>query len=77
SVQACYTHCSDGGFQFMGLQFGYECYCGSMSDAEQDTQFGSADCDITCMGDESSTCGESVGDSSLAPTNFNPRTNCR
>ncbi|CAM9289939.1 unnamed protein product, partial [Scytosiphon promiscuus] len=55
--EACYTHCSDGGFQFMGLQFGYECYCGSMSDAEQDTQFGASDCDITCMGDESSTCG--------------------
>lgn len=57
SLQACYTHCSEAGFEFMGLQFGYECYCGSMSDAQQDTQFGPGVCDASCMGDESATCG--------------------
>ncbi|CAN0000300.1 unnamed protein product, partial [Hapterophycus canaliculatus] len=56
--QACFTHCSEGGFQFMGLQFGYECYCGSSSDARRDTKFGPGVCDFSCMGDENSLCGE-------------------
>lgn len=44
------------GFQFAGLEFGYECWCsGTM--AKKRSQMNDAKCNHTCPGDTSSRCG--------------------
>lgn len=44
----------------MGLQFGYQCWCGSKGDEEQHTKYGPGTCDYPCLGDEDEFCGESA-----------------
>lgn len=41
----------------MGLQYGNECYCGSLGDEEKHVQYGLGDCNFLCAGDDSFNCG--------------------
>lgn len=43
----------------MGLQYGGECWCGSLGDEEQHTQYGNGTCNKPCSGDSSEICGTS------------------
>ncbi|CAN0028972.1 unnamed protein product [Pylaiella littoralis] len=55
--EVCATHCVNEGFDYMGLQFGYQCWCGSKGDEEQHTKYGPGTCDYPCLGDEDEFCG--------------------
>lgn len=57
SQQLCAQHCAGSGFEYMGLQYGQECWCGSSGDEEKHTQHGPATCDLECVGDPSEQCG--------------------
>ncbi|CAM9138702.1 unnamed protein product [Ectocarpus fasciculatus] len=55
--ELCYEHCSGNGYDFMGLQFGRECYCGTEEEEKRHMQYGPGTCDYPCKGDESLMCG--------------------
>jgi len=52
----CMEACKDQGFLFAGVQYGHECWCGNDAPPE-DKIVDMADCDYSCSGDSSQTCG--------------------
>ncbi|CBN74218.1 WSC domain protein [Ectocarpus siliculosus] len=56
-VQLCYEHCSSNGYDFMGLQYGRECYCGTEEEEKRHVQYGPGTCDHPCKGDDNLVCG--------------------
>lgn len=57
--QLCYERCGTTGAPVMGLQFGYECWCGFQPEAVF-TINGIGTCDTYCAGDSLVTCGKST-----------------
>lgn len=57
--QLCYERCGTTGAPVMGLQFGYECWCGFQPEAVF-TNNGIGTCDSYCAGDSLMTCGRSA-----------------
>ncbi|CAB1103880.1 unnamed protein product [Ectocarpus sp. CCAP 1310/34] len=57
AVQLCYEYCSSNGYDFMGLQHGRECYCGTEEDEKRHVQYGLGTCDHPCKGDDNLVCG--------------------
>ncbi|CAM9411250.1 unnamed protein product [Ectocarpus sp. 6 AP-2014] len=55
--ELCYDHCSSNGYDFMGLQYGRECYCGTEEEEKRHVQYGKGTCDSPCEGDGSLICG--------------------
>ncbi|CAB1103881.1 unnamed protein product [Ectocarpus sp. CCAP 1310/34] len=55
--ELCYNHCSSNGYDFMGLQYGRECYCGTEKEEQRHVQYGKGTCDSPCQGDDSLICG--------------------
>ncbi|CAM9138778.1 unnamed protein product [Ectocarpus fasciculatus] len=55
--ELCYEHCSSNGYDFMGLQFGRECYCGTEEEEKRHMQYGPGTCDYPCKGDDNLVCG--------------------
>ncbi|CAM9107440.1 unnamed protein product [Ectocarpus sp. 6 AP-2014] len=55
--ELCFGYCGQNGYTYMGLQYGNECYCGSLGDEEKHVQYGPGDCNFLCAGDESFNCG--------------------
>ncbi|KAH7097284.1 WSC-domain-containing protein [Auriculariales sp. MPI-PUGE-AT-0066] len=54
--EKCVASCADRGFNYAGLQFGRECWCGSQFDA---SRLGPYPCNMNCVGDPSQNCGAS------------------
>jgi len=52
----CMEACQDQGFLFAGVQYGHECWCGNDAPPE-DRIVDMAECDYSCSGDSSQTCG--------------------
>ncbi|CAM9785109.1 unnamed protein product, partial [Ectocarpus sp. 12 AP-2014] len=55
--ELCFGYCGQNGYAYMGLQYGNECYCGSLGDEEKHVQYGPGDCNFLCAGDDSFNCG--------------------
>ncbi|CBJ33994.1 putative zinc metalloendopeptidase [Ectocarpus siliculosus] len=55
--ELCYEHCSSNGYDFMGLQYGRECYCGTEEEEKRHVQYGPGTCDHPCKGDDNLVCG--------------------
>ncbi len=52
----CFEYCQSNDFDYAGVQFGFECFCGS----QEPCPFIRADesnCNMTCSGDSSFMCG--------------------
>ncbi|CAM9201303.1 unnamed protein product, partial [Ectocarpus fasciculatus] len=55
--ELCFGYCRNNGYAYMGLQYGNECYCGSLGDEEKHVRYGPGDCNFLCAGDDSFNCG--------------------
>jgi hypothetical protein len=54
TVDKCASFCSN--FQFFGLEYGIECYCGDSRDGTS-REVSAADCSFSCPGGAGQTCG--------------------
>lgn len=54
TVEVCAEYCSS--YQYFGVEYGRECYCGNTRDAESVTA-PDAECSFACAGDATQTCG--------------------
>lgn len=54
TIEACSTLCSK--FQYFGVEYGYECYCGNTRDASSVPAV-TTDCSFTCPGNAQEKCG--------------------
>jgi len=52
SFESCYSMCFNTGYQYLGLQYGSQCYCGMDL-----PQLGSGTCNMPCSFNNSMTCG--------------------
>jgi hypothetical protein len=57
TILQCELLCWSAGFEFAGVEFASECYCGSTFSGA--TQAPETDCNIACDGDATETCGGS------------------
>jgi len=68
----CATTCGSKGYNYAGVSYGRECYCGS-SQRSTAKLVASSDCNVACAGDMYSKCGgswrltafQAIGDNSL------------
>ncbi|KAF3484451.1 uncharacterized protein GIQ15_03775 [Arthroderma uncinatum] len=72
TVKACSSHCK--GFQYFGLEYGRECYCGNSKGAGS-MQVSETECKDPCGGDSSETCGASYRISIYKDTTWIPTIN--
>ncbi|KAL2063424.1 hypothetical protein VTL71DRAFT_5229 [Oculimacula yallundae] len=68
TIEKCATTCT--GFEFFGLEYYQECYCGNSLSAGS-VPAPSTECRFSCLGDPSQTCG---GNSRLNVYKFGPAT---
>ncbi|KAH7105021.1 WSC-domain-containing protein [Auriculariales sp. MPI-PUGE-AT-0066] len=54
TVNKCVAHCSSAGYNYAGLEWGQECWCGTKFDAGRLGQF---PCNQACAGDSAQHCG--------------------
>lgn len=54
TISKCGSLCTD--FEYFGLEYGSECYCGNARDISS-TAAPEADCSMPCSGDSTETCG--------------------
>jgi hypothetical protein len=54
TVESCATFCNP--YQFFGLEYGRECYCGNTLNTNSGSTSAS-DCNMPCKGDSTQTCG--------------------
>jgi len=66
TVESCSTFCSK--FQYFGLEYGGECYCGSALPSEQAP---ATDCNMVCDGNSAELCGSSWRLSTYQNLNYN------
>lgn len=59
TIGTCLSFCQSGGFQYAGLEYGSECYCGSALANGASLSQSSSQCNMACASDSSSTCGGS------------------
>lgn len=57
TISTCLSFCESGGFQYAGLEFGSECYCGSALVNGASLSQPSGQCNMPCAADSSSSCG--------------------
>ncbi|THG96101.1 hypothetical protein EW026_g5677 [Hermanssonia centrifuga] len=57
TVEWCLNQCAAFGYPAGGMEFGDECYCGDVSDAQQSTFDVESECNIACAGDPIHLCG--------------------
>ncbi len=53
----CLGFCRDKGFQYAGIEYSGECYCGNEIANGASLSISSSNCDMPCSGDSSSMCG--------------------
>ncbi|XP_059844447.1 sialate:O-sulfotransferase 2-like isoform X2 [Hypanus sabinus] len=54
TIFRCQDNCAERGYQYAGLEFGAECYCGHKIQAQNTSD---SECSMECKGEKSSTCG--------------------
>lgn len=54
--ELCFYDCWNGGYNFAGLEYGQECWCGNTV-AEGTTLTDDSACSFACAGDSTETCG--------------------
>ncbi|KAL2074513.1 hypothetical protein VTL71DRAFT_8291 [Oculimacula yallundae] len=54
TVQSCVAFCKGNDYQYAGLEYGQECFCGA---SVNNVQADEADCDFSCTGDNTEICG--------------------
>ena len=59
TVPKCLNYCQGKGFQYGGVEFGKECYCGRDLVSGASLSSPSNQCNMLCAGDNLSTCGGS------------------
>ncbi|KAK2823875.1 hypothetical protein FQN49_007533 [Arthroderma sp. PD_2] len=72
TVKACSSLCK--GYQFFGLEYGRECYCGN-SRSEGSMEVSESECKEPCGGDSSESCGASYRVSIYKDTEWIPTIN--
>ncbi|KAL7410476.1 WSC domain-containing protein [Mrakia frigida] len=56
--ELCQTRCAGQGYNFAGLEYGQECWCGDLTATEVSALTSNAPwCNMQCTGDSSLTCG--------------------
>lgn len=55
TVDSCLTTCNSQGFEYAGVEYGSQCFCGASLPAAVTWSTGS--CNMTCNGNSSETCG--------------------
>lgn len=58
TIEKCLDACSDSGYQYAGLEYAGECYCGS---AQPNQVANDGRCDMACSGNPSQLCGGGNG----------------
>ncbi|KAH7360449.1 WSC domain-containing protein [Rhexocercosporidium sp. MPI-PUGE-AT-0058] len=56
TVEGCVAFCKGNGYQYAGLEYGEQCFCGA---SVNNVQTDEADCDFSCTGDRTEVCGGS------------------
>jgi hypothetical protein len=56
TLEKCAAACSASGYTWFGVEYSFECYCGTKLDADS-LQASEGDCAMTCSGDQAQTCG--------------------
>jgi hypothetical protein len=54
TIESCATFCNP--YQFFGLEYGRECYCGNKRNTNS-VSTSASDCNMPCKGDSAQTCG--------------------
>ncbi|KAH6720098.1 WSC domain-containing protein [Leptodontidium sp. MPI-SDFR-AT-0119] len=54
TVQDCVAFCKGNDYQYAGLEYGEECFCGA---SVNNIQADEADCNMSCTGDDTEICG--------------------
>lgn len=72
TVDFCAESCSE--YKFFGLEYGIECFCGSIHSAES-ILVDDSECSMACAGDDSEICGASYRLSVYENTDWIPVTN--
>ncbi|WVQ99770.1 hypothetical protein IAU59_006912 [Kwoniella sp. CBS 9459] len=57
TIETCLNFCQDKGFQYAGIEYGRECYCGDSLVNGASLDIASSSCNTACAGDDSSLCG--------------------
>ena len=58
TVESCITTCTEKGYDYAGLEWGIECFCGNEPSQRFDWAW-SGKCDVNCAGDRKQICGGS------------------
>ncbi|KAH8794203.1 hypothetical protein DL96DRAFT_190297 [Flagelloscypha sp. PMI_526] len=53
----CINRCAEASYEAAGLEFGSECWCGTLDQFESAEQAAEGDCWSICQGDQASFCG--------------------
>ncbi|ORY86870.1 hypothetical protein BCR37DRAFT_376149 [Protomyces lactucae-debilis] len=56
TVEACITQCQSAGYTMAGIEYYYQCFCGS-SGTNGQPQISDSECSAPCNDDKSETCG--------------------
>jgi len=59
TVPICQDYCAQDKYEFAGLEYTNECYCGFALN-EQSTKVSDSECDLLCTGDSGQYCGGSL-----------------
>jgi hypothetical protein len=54
TIEQCVTSCGSRGYQYAGVQDGYQCFCGNNNYSSQGA---STSCNVACTGNSAETCG--------------------
>ena len=54
TIENCLRYCSDGGFNYAGVQYSKQCFCGNTTPVEV-----ASNCDRKCSGNKNQVCGGS------------------
>jgi hypothetical protein len=57
TIGTCLSFCERGGFQYAGLEFGSECFCGGSLVNGASLSLSSSQCNMPCANDATSSCG--------------------
>ena len=57
SIATCLTYCGGKGFQYAGVEYGRECYCGNSLQNGASLTSTSTNCQMPCFGNPSQSCG--------------------
>ncbi|WVR07283.1 hypothetical protein IAU60_004324 [Kwoniella sp. DSM 27419] len=60
TIQTCVSYCGEKGWQYAGLEYGFECYCADYIDSGAYIGRNATNCDMPCPGNSSITCGGSM-----------------